>query len=104
MGGLESLLLPNTPEHKLGSGVTYARKRLDASISMRWVDAFRWVGGQNVGDVESYTTADVHANYALDEHWKVGINIANVFDEEHWELWAGSLIGRRALAHVTFSW
>jgi iron complex outermembrane receptor protein len=102
--GLDDLLVPNTPEHRASAGVTYANKRLDVSLSGRWVDEFRWIGGQNVGDVKSYAVADLNANYRLAKHWKVGVNIANLFDNDHWELWAGSLVGRRALVHVTFSW
>ena len=42
----------------------------------------------------------------LQDHpsWRVGVNVANVFDDEHWESFGGDLIGRRVLGHVEYSW
>ncbi|HET7746984.1 MAG TPA: TonB-dependent receptor [Vicinamibacteria bacterium] len=102
--GLENLLLPNSPEHKLAAGIGYRRGGFDGSASMRWVDEFRWAVGPFVGNIESYTLLDLVANYALNENWKVGVNVANALDEEHWESFGGDLLGRRALGSVTFSW
>ena len=102
--GLENVLQPNAPEHKLSAGLWYAGERMDASVSARWFDEFRWTTGYYRGDVESYTTVDLAGNYSLNERWKVGINVANLLDDEHWEAFGGSLLGRRALAHVTYSW
>ena len=97
-------LLPNTPEHKMSGGFGYNSKRFDANLSVRWVDEFRWVVGPFQGQVESYTTADLHANYRLGDRWVFGINVANIFDEEHWQSFGGDLLARRALASVTFIW
>lgn len=102
--GLDSLLLPNTPENKAVGGVSYVGSRLDASLSARWVDDFRWVVGPFQGDVEAYTTVDLVANWAVNDAWSLGINVANVFDDEHWEAFGGDLLGRRALGSVTFHW
>ena len=76
----------------------------DAGVSARWVDEFRWVVGPFQGDVESYTTVDVNANWDIAESWTLGLNIANALDEEHWESFGGDLLGRRALASVAFKW
>jgi outer membrane receptor protein involved in Fe transport len=62
------------------------------------------VVGPFQGDVESYTTVDLNANYRFTDHWKVGVNVANLLDDEHWESFGGDLLGRRALGHVEFSW
>jgi len=95
---------PNAPEYKASFGLSYVDRRWDASLDARWVDDFRWSAGFYRGDIESYTTVDLHGNYALNDHWKVGVNVANLFDNEHWEQFGGDLIGRRALAHTTFAW
>jgi outer membrane receptor for ferrienterochelin and colicins len=99
-----NLLLPNSPEHKAAAGVAYLGSRFDVSLSARWVDTFRWVVGPFQGDVDSYVTADLGANYNLNDNWRLGINIANVTDDEHWESFGGDLLGRRALGHVSFGW
>jgi outer membrane receptor protein involved in Fe transport len=45
------------------------------------------------GDVEAYTTADIRGNYYFTERIGVGVNVANLFDNEHWESFGGDLLG-----------
>ena len=99
-----TLLVPNTPENKFNLGATWIGEVIDVSASMRWVDDFRWGVGPFQGDVESYTVVDLTANWAINDNWTVGLNVANLLDDEHWESFGGDLIGRRALGHVAFSW
>lgn len=102
--GFESLLLPNTPENKLSAGIAYVGDSWDASLSGRWVDDFRWAVGPFQGDVESYTTIDLSVNWQVNDSWILGVNVANLLDEEHWESFGGDLLARRALGSVTFRW
>ncbi|MFQ5526337.1 MAG: TonB-dependent receptor [Thermoanaerobaculia bacterium] len=102
--GFDDILQPNTPESKGSFGFTYVAPRWDFGLSARWVDSFRWVVGPFVGTVASYTTADLTANYKVNDHVKVGLNVANAFDEAHWESFGGDILERRALGSVTFSW
>jgi iron complex outermembrane receptor protein len=102
--GLERLLLPNSPENQVSPGLGWVGQSFDVGASLRSVDDFRWVVGPFQGDVESYTTVDLNANYRFTDHWKVGVNVANLLDDEHWESFGGDLLGRRALGHVEFSW
>jgi catecholate siderophore receptor len=102
--GLENVLEPNTPEHRASLGCSYASDRWNASLRGRWVDSFYWFNSTTAGEVESYITADLNGNYTVNKHWRVGLNVANVFDEQHWEAWGSDLIGRRALLHLTFLW
>ena len=97
-------LLPNTPENKLAAGVSYAIPKWDFAFDLRWVDEFRWSVGPFQGDVEAYTTADVRGNYYFNDRIGVGINVANLFDNEHWESFGGDLLGSRALANVVVKW
>ncbi|MEE8368115.1 MAG: TonB-dependent receptor [Thermoanaerobaculia bacterium] len=102
--GFDSLLLPNTPENKLSVGMAYVGSRFDAGFDARWVDKFRWAVGPFVGDVESYVTADLNSNYQLNDNWSVGVSIANLFDEKHFESFGGDILERRALGNVVLSW
>ncbi len=58
--------------------------------------------GFYIGPVESRIIADLNANYALGKDWQIGANISNVFDNEHYQTFGWSLIGRRALAYVVY--
>ncbi len=102
--GFEEILLPNSPENKFSVGFSYTRPKWDLGSSLRWSDDFRWAVGPFKGEVESYTTVDLNGNYKINEHFTVGLNIANLFDNEHWESFGGDIISRRALGNVTFSW
>ncbi len=102
--GLGSILLPNSPENKAAGGIGYSAPRWDGNISARWVDDFRWAVGPFQGNVKSYTTVDLNGNYNVNDSWRVGLTVANLFDDEHWEAFGGDLLGRRALGHITFSW
>ncbi len=101
---LRNILLPNSPETKGSVGVVYTADRWDGSASARWSDGFRWAVGPFQGDVDSYTTVDLVGNYVVNDAIKLGLNVANLFDDEHWESFGGDLLGRRALGSVTFSW
>ena len=47
---------------------------------------------------------DVNATYALTEQVKVGLNVANLFDDKHWQSFGGDLLARRALANLQYRW
>jgi iron complex outermembrane receptor protein len=97
-------LLPNTPENKIAAGISYAVDKWDVGFDLRWVDDFRWAVGPFQGDVEAYTTADIRGNYYFNDRIGVGVNVANLFDNEHWESFGGDLLGSRALANVVVKW
>jgi iron complex outermembrane receptor protein len=102
--GLDNLLLPNSPENKFAAGLSYRQARWDAGFTFRWVDDFRWGVGPFQGDVESYATVDLTGNFLLADHWRVGTNIANLLNNEHWEAFGGDLLGRRALVSASYIW
>lgn len=98
-------LLPNAPENKYTVGVGYVGEKVDASLNYRWVEGFPWaVGTLFRGVVDDFSTADLVANYHINDHWGVGVNVTNVLDDEHFESFGGDLIGRRALGNVYFRW
>jgi iron complex outermembrane receptor protein len=95
---------PNAPRHRVTFGATYARPRFAASFRHRWVDGFRWASGLFVGPVPGYNVSDAHASYGMSQHWQLGVNISNVFDRRHYEMFGGDILRRRALAHLTLAW
>ncbi len=102
--GFAQLLVPNSPEIKASAGLAYVGDKFDWDLSMRWVDDFRWAVGPFQGNVLSYTTFDFGANYKVNDRVKVGVNIANLFNDNHWESFGGDIIERRALGNIEFTW
>lgn len=102
--GLDRLLLPNTPELSGSAQIAYVADRFDASLGYRWSDDFRWVVGPFQGDVPSYGVVDASANFDLNAHFSIGLNVQNLLDDEHWESFGGDLLSRRALGSLTFRW
>ncbi len=94
----------NTPENKLNLGLGYHQGSFAGALRYRWVDAFRWTEGVINGVVPSYEVVNLVAGYELAEGWEVGLNVSNLLDDEHWEVFSGDLMGRHALAHVKRSW
>lgn len=100
----ESPLEANAPENQIGLGVAHHRGRFDAAMRGRWVDGYRWQAGLFAGEVPSYTVVDLSGSADLGGHWHTGIDVTNLLDDSHYEIYGGNLVGRRALLHVTYEW
>ncbi|MEM6794084.1 MAG: TonB-dependent receptor [Acidobacteriota bacterium] len=100
----ESPIRPNTSEHQIGAGLAYVGERLDATLRFRWVDGFEWSSGVFVGRVDAYRLFDLSVGYRLGERWALGLQVANLFDDEHIEQFGGDLLPRRAVASLKLSW
>lgn len=97
-------LQPNAPENQFKAGLSYLTDRYDAAIKVRWVDEFEWFVGPFRGTVPSYEVVDLSGNYHIGDRWSVGLNIANLLGNEHFEAFGGDILERRALGHVAFRW
>ncbi len=95
------VLLPNSPKHKLNGGISYTQGRLGADVSVKYVPTFDWAAGIYKGKVLAYAVVNLGATYQLSEILSVGLNVTNLLDRSHYELFGGSLIGRRAILGVT---
>jgi iron complex outermembrane receptor protein len=95
-------LLANTPSKKGTLGVSYSgRQGLDLGASVRIVDTYDWAAGVFVGQVPSSQTFDVNAGYRINQNFRVFALATNVFDQERFHLFGGSVIGRRVLGGIT---
>ncbi|HXG59067.1 MAG TPA: TonB-dependent receptor [Thermoanaerobaculia bacterium] len=97
-------LLPNAPETKYNIGLAFRSRKLDAKVAYRWVDGYRWAAGVFVGNVPQYDVVNLAANYRFTDHLALGVDVSNLFDNEHWEAFGGDLLQRRALASLTVRW
>ncbi len=99
-----SQALPNTPEARVSQRLAFEGERVNAMLDVRWVDDFLWSDGLAQGEVESYTTVDAAARIMLSPRWAVGVNVVNLLDDEHWEVFGGDLLVRRGLAYLEHTW
>ena len=97
-------LLPNAPDSQFGIGISQATDRYSVSFKYRHVEGFDWAAGVFRGPIPSYDLVDLTAAYDVNERVSLGVNVSNLFDETHYQIFGGDLIERRALGHVQFSW
>ena len=96
-------LLPNTPKHKETLTLAYQGKTngFDADISGRFVPEYQWAAGVFAGWVPSSESISASVGYQITPRYHFSVNGTNIFDQKRYQLFGGSLIGRRVLAGLT---
>jgi outer membrane receptor protein involved in Fe transport len=95
-------LLPNTPSKKANLALSYEGEQgLDASVSLRLVDGYQWAAGVFQGYVPSSEFLNVSAGYRISNNLRIHGTATNVLDEKRFQLYGGSVIGRRVLGGLT---
>jgi len=97
-------LLPNAPENQYGLGISYVGDVFDVAVKYRHVDSFDWAAGVFAGPIPAYDVVDLTANYQVNDRVEVGVNVTNLFDDNHYQIFGGDVLERRALGHVSFRW
>lgn len=97
-------ILPNAPEHKFSTGITYNGPKFGGSLKYRWVEDFLWAAGSFVGEVESYNVVNLTGYYDINERVSLGLNISNLLNDEHFEIFGGDILERRAIGYIKFNW
>lgn len=100
----ENPILVNAPEHRFNLGAAYGSDLLDVSMRYRWVDDFLWSEGFFNGVVESYSTIDLTANIYFGCGFSFGINVTNLLNNKHYQMFGGDIIRRNAVATVSYRW
>jgi outer membrane receptor protein involved in Fe transport len=95
---------PNAPTHKAGGSMGFRRSRFDMDVRYRWVNGFPFANGLFVGPVHSYNVVDLAARYQINSHWELGAHVANLLNDEHYEIFGGDILQRRALGPIAWSW
>jgi outer membrane receptor protein involved in Fe transport len=95
-------LVPNTPSKKASFSLSYAGQQgLDASLSVRLVDGYQWAAGLFQGYVPSSEFVNLSAGYRINNYLRAQATATNLFDQKRFQLYGGSVIGRRVLGGVT---
>ena len=95
-------LKPNTPKHKVNLAASYGgRQGFDARVSAKFVAAYDWAAGAFVGKIPSSQTVDVSVGYQINPYARIHALATNVFDQQRYHIFGGSVIGRRVLGGIT---
>ena len=96
-------LVPNTPEKKgtISLGYIGLSNGFDATLTMRIVEEYDWAAGVFVGKVPSSKTVNASAGYQITPNFRIFAVGTNLLDEQRYQLFGGSVIGRRVLGGVT---
>jgi iron complex outermembrane receptor protein len=95
-------LLPNTPSKKANFAVSYAGDQgIDANVSLRLVDGYQWAAGIFQGYVPSSEFLNLSAGYRINNNLRIQGTATNVLDQKRFQLYGGSVIGRRVLGGLT---
>jgi iron complex outermembrane receptor protein len=95
-------LFPNTPSKKANVALSYAADQgFDASVSLRLVDGYQWAAGVFQGYVPSSEFLNVSAGYRINNNLRIHGTATNVLDQKRFQLYGGSVIGRRVLGGLT---
>lgn len=102
-GGVNlSNFYPNSPKHKLNGGITFrSMGGYEVGAKVKYVPSFDWSAGIFQGRILAYTIVDLSAKYHLTEHFDITANVANLLNREHYEIFGGSMLGRRAMVSLT---
>lgn len=95
-------LVPNTPKNKGSLMVTYSGvTRLDAGASVRFVQSSPWLAGVFDGVVPAAQIVNANAGYRITANLKALVVCTNLLDQQRFELYGGSVNGRRLLGGLT---
>jgi outer membrane receptor for ferrienterochelin and colicins len=101
---MEDPILPNSPEHRFNLGAAYISDRVDVSMRYRWVDDFPWSSGVYRGHVKSYNLVDLTANIYVGNGFSLGVNISNLIDAKHYQIFGGDILRRNIVAALSYRW
>jgi iron complex outermembrane receptor protein len=95
---------PNTPSRQWSAGVIYTSTYATAALRFRSVAAFSWSSGLFTGPVPAYQVTDVQALVPLTHGCSVGVDVTNLFNDVHYEIFGGDRLRRRALGSIRYAW
>jgi len=97
-----NVLSPNTPHNKGAISLAYAgRQGIDLGVDARIVSGYHWTTGIWDGDIPASQIVNLNAGYRINPHLRVYATTTDLFDQQRFQVYGGSVIGRRVLAGVT---
>ncbi|MBU2444382.1 MAG: TonB-dependent receptor [Bacteroidetes bacterium] len=98
------VLLPNAPKYKGNVGLTFIHPAgHEVSLRMKYVPAFPWAAGIFRGEIYNYTLLNFFGTYKISNMVSVNVNVSNLLDKKHYEIFGGSILSRRAMLTINIS-
>ncbi len=95
-------VVPNTPKHKVNLALAYSGSQgFDFRVSAQFVEGYEWATGIFFGPIPSRQTVDLSVGYQVNPYVRIHALAVNVFDQERYQMYGGSVIGRRILGGIT---
>ena len=97
-----NVLSANTPRNKGTVSLAYAdRARLDVAVDARFVAGYHWTTGVWDGDIPASHNVSLSAGYRLNPQVRAFFDATNLLDQPRFEVYGGSVNGRRVLVGMT---
>ncbi|MBC8124214.1 MAG: TonB-dependent receptor [Candidatus Kapabacteria bacterium] len=97
-------ILPNTSRHRINAGVHYLKAgQFDAGLDLRYVEGFKWIAGLFEGNVPSYAVLNLNAGYYITPELRASVNVFNLLDRQHYEIFGGTILRRQVMGTVTYT-
>lgn len=101
---INDVLLPNSPKYRVGGGATYSHPDgHDVSLNIKYIPTFEWAAGIYRGTIPNYALVDLGGTYHLTRSLSLALNVSNVLDRVHYQIFGGSLLGRRGALVASYS-
>ena len=96
------VLVPNTPQHKGTLSLEYAGPQgVTLGVDARIVDGYLWASNLWRGYVPANQIVNAKASVRFNAHFRAYANVTNIFNQQRFQIYGGSVIGRRVLAGMT---
>lgn len=101
---IKSQLLPNSPDYRMSGGITYSHlDGHEASITAKYVPTFPWAAGIYEGKVLAYTLINASGSYRVSSNLSFNLTISNLLNRQHYQIFGGSILGRRAIVTAAYA-
>lgn len=95
-------LVPNSPKHKGSVALGFQSPGgFEVGGSVRLVSGYPWAAGLFAGYVPALQMVNANVGYQATPQLKLFVNGTNLFDQQRFQMYGGSVIGRRVLAGMT---
>lgn len=95
-------IVPNTSPVRVNLGAQYEEKGMfDVGVSIHGAKGFEWVAGLVQGSVPEYWVVNFNAGYNFTKELRLGVNVFNLLDRAHYEIFGGTILHRYATAELS---
>jgi outer membrane receptor for ferrienterochelin and colicins len=97
-------IVPNTSPTRINLGAQYEERGVfDVGVNIHGAKGFEWVAGTVQGSVPEYWVVNFNASYNFTKDLRLGVNVFNLLDRQHYQIFGGTILRRYATAEASFT-